>query len=139
MRALTGFVNLVLDGKCPSTVCPVFFGARLLALEKKGGGYRPIAVGYTLRRLVVKCANTYAQKKLANYFSPIQVGVAVAGGCEAAVHATRRFLENTSPDEVIGKLDFTNAFNTVQRDAVLNSVSVKIPEIYSFCYSAYGN
>jgi len=64
LTAQTGFVNHVLDGKCPNSVRPVFFGAKLLALEKKSGGNRPIAIGYTLRRLVAKCANTFAQKKL---------------------------------------------------------------------------
>ena len=33
------------------------FGASLIALEKKGGGIRPIAVGCTLRRLVAKVAS----------------------------------------------------------------------------------
>jgi len=33
--ALTDFVNLVIDGRCPADVAPVFFGPRLLALNKK--------------------------------------------------------------------------------------------------------
>ena len=66
LTAITGFINLVLDGGCPASVCPVFFGARLIALEKKSGGYRHIAVGYTFRRLAAKCANKQAQKKLAD-------------------------------------------------------------------------
>ena len=119
MTAITGFVNLVMDGRCPAEICPVFFGGRLIALEKKTGGYRPIAVGYTFRRLVAKCANFYAQKKLAAYFSPLQLGVAVSRGCEAAVHATRRFMEAMPDDEVVVKLDISNAFNTVRRDALL--------------------
>jgi len=51
LSALTDFVNLVLEGRCPSDVAPVFFGGRLLALNKKTGGIRPIAIGFTLRRL----------------------------------------------------------------------------------------
>ena len=35
----------------------IFFGGWLIVLEKKAGGIRPIAVGYTLRRLAAKCAN----------------------------------------------------------------------------------
>ena len=80
LTAVTDFVNLVLEGGCPASVSPVFFGARLIALEKKAGGFRPIAIGYTFRRLISKCANTFAQKKLADYFSAIQLGVAVSGG-----------------------------------------------------------
>ena len=40
----------------PAQVRPLFFGASLVALEKKTGGVRPIAVGCSLRRLVAKIA-----------------------------------------------------------------------------------
>ena len=39
-------------------------------------------------------------------FSPIQLGVGVPGGREAAVHAARRYAEDMSDDHVIVKLDF---------------------------------
>jgi len=73
-------------------VSPVLFGGNLIALEKKSGGIRPIAVGYTLRRIAAKCANSYATSQLTDYFNPIQMGVGVPGGCEAAIHATRRYI-----------------------------------------------
>ena len=34
---LTAFVNMVLAGRCPKTIVPVFFGGRMLALNKKCG------------------------------------------------------------------------------------------------------
>jgi len=51
LAALTGFTNAVLAGLCPKEAAPFFFNGRLLALNKKSGGIRPIAVGVTLRRL----------------------------------------------------------------------------------------
>jgi hypothetical protein len=45
--ALTAFVKVVLDGRCPPAVAPFFFGGRLLALNKKDGGIRPLAIGMT--------------------------------------------------------------------------------------------
>ena len=110
LSATTGFVNFILSGGCPPDICPVFFGARLIAIEKKSGGFRPIVVGYTIRRLVAKCANQYAQEKLSQYFRPVQLGVSVSGGCEAAVHATSRFLSNLNSGEVVTKLDFITLF-----------------------------
>ena len=68
LSALTAFVNLVLAGGCPVDVAPVFFGGRLIALNKKSGGIRPIAVGFTLRRLVSKCANTFGTNQLKDVF-----------------------------------------------------------------------
>ena len=64
-----------------------------MALEKKSGGIRPIAIGYTWRRIAAKCANAHATAVLAGYLQPLQLGVGTPGGCEAAVHATRRFAE----------------------------------------------
>lgn len=137
LSSLTSFVNLILDGGCPVSVNPILFGARLIAIEKKSGGLRPIAVGYTIRRLAAKCANIFAQQQLADYFRPYQLGVAVAGGCEAAVHATRRFIAKMGPDQAVVKLDFSNAFNSLRRDSMLFAVSDRLPQIYKFCWASY--
>ena len=51
-EALVDLCNLILEGRVPSEVCPVLFGASLVALNKKGGGIRPIAVGSVFRRMV---------------------------------------------------------------------------------------
>ena len=48
LSALTAFTNLVLSGRCPSEIAPVFFGGRALALNNKDGGIRPICIGFTL-------------------------------------------------------------------------------------------
>ena len=137
LAASTSFVNLLLDGSCHDDFRHIFFGGRLIALNKKSGGIRPIAIGCTWRRLAAKCANAFACEKLVSFFSPRQVGVAVKGGCEAAVHATRRYMENMPSDNVVAKLDFYNAFNSLDRCYMLDKVAEVIPEIYKFCFSAY--
>jgi len=139
ISALTTFINLLMQGKCPSYVTPFFFGGRLIALQKKTGGIRPIAIGYTLRRLAAKCVNKYAIAVLKHSLTPAQLGVGIPGGCEAAVHATRRFLTNMPDNYVVVKIDFSNAFNCIRRDSVLAAVSASIPEIYRFCCLAYQN
>jgi len=69
ITALTGFINLVLAGRCPTVVAPVFFGGRLLALSKKSGDVRPIAIGFSLRSLASKCANEFGSSRLKSYLS----------------------------------------------------------------------
>ena len=49
---------IILVGLCPMEVAPVFFGGRLIGLDKKSGDIRSIVIGMTLRRLASKCANT---------------------------------------------------------------------------------
>ena len=137
LSALTGVVNLLLSGKCHPAIIPVLFGGRLIALSKKSGGVRPIAVGFTLRRLCSKCANAFAISELLQYFGSRQLGAGIKGGCEAAVHSARRFLKALPENWVMAKLDFSNAFNCVRRDAMLNAVFEHIPGIYNYCHLAY--
>ena len=66
-----------------------------------------------MRRLAAKCANSHVIKARSNELKPIQVGVGILGGAEAAVHAVGRFLETLEDDNVLVKLDFANAFNTI--------------------------
>ena len=51
----------------------------LVALEKKSGGVRPIAVGCTLRRLVAKVACLSVVDEMAELLSPTQLGYGVKG------------------------------------------------------------
>jgi len=128
LTALTAFINLVLSGGCPFEVAPIFFGGRLLAMNKKSGGVRPIAIGFSLRRLASKCANSFGTNNLKSYFHPHQLGVGISGGCEAAIHSARRYLEAMPTDHVLVKLDFTNAFNSLHRHDMLSAVHSRIPE-----------
>jgi hypothetical protein len=136
-EAMTDFVNLLLKGKCPEEVRPYFFGGRLLALAKKDGGVRPIAVGLVWRRLAAKCANFHAVEATKDILYPQQLGVSVKGGAEGAIHAARGFLTDMGPNEAFIKLDFKNAFNCLRRDEMLAAVLEVVPEIYNFCYSSY--
>ena len=96
-----------------------------------------IAVGNSLRRLAVKCASFYAIDRLAQELSPRQLEVGVAGGCEAAVHAVRRFLPGSQKGDIVVKLDFSNAFNSIHRGVILKAVSDNIPKLYRFRHLAY--
>ena len=137
LSALTVFVNTLLQGRCHPEIAPILFGGRLIALNKATGGLRPIAVGYTLRRLTSKCASAAVAGKLSTYLAPRQLGFGVPGGCEAAVHATRRFLQSMPEDNIVVKLDFSNAFNSLRRDCMLQAVNNVIPELYRYCCLAY--
>jgi len=35
------------------------------------------------------------------------------------------------------KLDFRNAFNTIRRDTILESVASSLPEVYNYIHAAY--
>jgi len=128
---------MLLAGSCPQEVAKIFFGGRLLAFDKPGGDVRPIVIGFTFRRLASKLANAYGIKKTASYLRPRQLGAGTAGGVEAAIHAARRFLDHAGDDEIMVKLDFRNAFNTLHRKPILEAVDRLVPEISHFVRSGY--
>eukprot|EP00731_Ephydatia_muelleri_P012182 Em0006g1076a len=49
-------------------------------------GVRPIAVGETLRRLAGKCVCAILKDKFADFFHPLQYGVACRAGAEKVIH-----------------------------------------------------
>ena len=86
VEVLVKFTNeIVLRGNIPSPVSSSFFGASLIALSKKDGGVRPIAIGITLRRLAGKCCMLKLSQQLPSIFQPHQLGVGTTSGAEAIV------------------------------------------------------
>ena len=138
LKALTEFINFTLEGKIAPLARHVFFGASLTALTKTDGGVRPIAVGCTLRRLAAKCASNNVKQAMAALLAPHQLGYGTPLGAEAAVHASRIYLQNMQEHHLLLKLDFKNAFNCLRRDKMLAAVSEKAPELFPFIHSAYG-
>ncbi|XP_055347987.1 uncharacterized protein LOC129595098 [Paramacrobiotus metropolitanus] len=139
-ESLAAVLNVVLEGKVPADIRPAFFGGKLLALRKKDGGLRPIAVGMTLRRVIAKIVCSKVAERAVAVLSPGQVGFNVRGGAEAIVHGTRQFInENPEITKAIVKVDFRNAFNTVSREVVLDAVKSHFPEYFAFFQSAYGH
>ena len=128
----------MLCGNVPEEVCPIFYGANLTALSKPDGGVRPIAVGFTLRRLASKILSQKLLGKSESLFQPNQVGVGTPKGAEAAVHAVRAYIQSsTAKNKILLKIDFKNAFNQVRRDVMLRLVESNAPEIYPYVYQCY--
>ena len=105
-------VNLLLNDSLSQQISEITFAANLFALKKKDGGLRPIAVAPPECQMCeLVCVN-----KLSINFAPIQLGV--RSGAETAVHATRRYVSSMSTENVMVKLDFSNAFNTLRRNCM---------------------
>ncbi|XP_048001834.1 uncharacterized protein LOC125238542 [Leguminivora glycinivorella] len=138
LRDLTALVNIMLAGQVPLEITNILYGANLCALTKKDGGIRPIAVGSTLRRLAAKIACRSILKDLAPELQPVQLGFGSKSGCEAAVHAVRTYIERQA-GEVLLKVDISNAFNSVDRGALLTQIKDKIPSTYNFLWQCYSS
>ena len=137
LQALTSFTNLVLEGKTPLTVCPTFFGASFIALNKKGGGVRPIAVGLSLPRLAAKCLANKVRQSAKELLAPVQLGFGTSCAAEAAADSSHLYLHNMPSTKLFSKLDFKNAFNSLRRDKMLEAVRERerswSPPLCSLC------
>ena len=137
-EALCKVCNLIIGGQVPQDLLPLFYGASLCALAKKDGGIRPIAVGNTLRRLATKVVLRSHTRELRDHLEPTQLGVGTPSGSEAALHATRKYIEATQTPKVLLKIDLKNAFNTIRRDKLLTAVREHLPDAYHLLHQAYG-
>ena len=75
---------------------------------------------------------------MSNYhLSLIQLGVGIPDGAEAAIHALSSYISMMGDGGIVVKLDFANAFNTRQRDNLMETITKFIPEIYCFVHATY--
>src|SRR5260221_11630489 len=87
IACLTLFVNMILSGNSPAVIRSYLFGGTLLGYQKKDGGVRPIAIGYTIRRLAAKVAVHRVAAKIGGIIGHSPLGVVVAWGGEAGGHS----------------------------------------------------
>ena len=105
-------LSLLAQGQaCPAAACALA-GAGLVAVPKPKGGVRPIAICEVLRRLTGKCLMAHVREAAREHLFPTQLGVAVPGGAEVAVHTVRAWVDRhrLGGRKVLVKLDFENAF-----------------------------
>jgi hypothetical protein len=137
---ITYVVNLLLEGHTLTPVRGTLFGATLLAIAKKAGGIRPIAVGYVWRRLAAMVACNYIKVASAALLASRQLGFSKTRGAEAADRAARRHVNNMQQIELFLKTDFRNAVNTwLCRDPILEATARYFSELLQFTLSTSGH
>ena len=119
----------------PNTLKP-FTACRLVTLEKKPQGVRPIGIGEVLRRIVGKAVMQVLKQEIVTCTAPIQVCAGIPGGVEAAVHATRRIFEDHTTEAII-LVDAENAFNSLNRSAALSNIKIGCPALATYIINSY--
>ena len=140
LQALARLSRLWIMGTLPQEHAPAWCGATLVPLAKKDGGVRPIAVGDTCRRLVGKVLlATPTAKAETDRLRPLQVGVGVPKAAECVamgVQATATALSGGTQWACL-QVDWSNAFNTIDRTALLNACIRRMPSAYNYLRFAY--
>ena len=87
-------------GQCPAAALQANLGARLVALNKKDGGIRPVAMGSVIRRLAARAACKVLKDSVAAAVGPNQYGVGRRAGCEL-VHKLVTAHTDADPTRVV--------------------------------------
>ena len=135
-KMLTTLVTMLLAGTAPgrSFLCT----SRLIALDKPDGGVRPIAVGELIYRLCTKAILRHSFRP--DSLSPCQYGVGTRSGVEPVIRAVQRAVDGTiAGDDFthVSSLDFRNAFNTLSRREMADSVKKYASGLWKVAKWAY--
>ncbi|GJU45530.1 hypothetical protein Tco_1202796 [Tanacetum coccineum] len=124
LKAISVVVNLLLEGRCPKVLTELVAYAPLTPLLKRDNKIKHIAVGAIWRRLASKVAMRGVRKEMSKYVGDFQFGVGVPSGAEAVLYGANKFLNKLHSDGSLAMLtvDFSNAFNLVERTTLLHEV-----------------
>ena len=127
MEATLEVIKLILSGDLPRH--SKLLDSALIGLRKPDGVVRSIAIGEVKYRVAALCANE-ACASIDAAPTPLQLGVGVSGGVEAAGHVL--FSALAEHDHAMALLDVENAFNTVGRAVVFAAVQHHAPQLLTF-------
>lgn len=130
-EALAHVVVLFLCGELPEDFMRANLGARMIALRKKNGKLRPVACAGVIRRLVARAACEVFKEEIASACGKHQFAVSRKAGCEL-VHKSITALTEADPRLAVLAFDASNAFNTIPRSCVLDSVRRRAPSLCRF-------
>ena len=102
----------------------------------KNPGVRPIVIGEVLRRIVGKVIIATISPDIVKSAGSIQLCAGQQAGCEAAVHAMNQIFQEEETDALL-LVDATNAFNSINRQAMLHNIQYICPPMATYAYNSY--
>ena len=112
-----------------------FTACRLIPLNKNPG-LRPIGISEILRRIAGKVVVFIVKKDVITSTGSLQVCAGQEAGAEAAIPAMHNIYE-TEECEAVLLIDAENAFNLINRKAMLHDISIICPIIPDYITNSY--
>jgi hypothetical protein len=112
---------------------------RIIGIPKDATGVklRPIAISEVFTRITEKCLERITYSKVKDVLEPLQFGVRVSCGTEIIIHAMQMFYERMENDEALLSIDCNNAFNSIFRKSILNSIDQYCPNLRNWFLWSY--
>ncbi|CAI5531503.1 unnamed protein product [Closterium sp. Naga37s-1] len=122
LKLLCAWLQAVARGEVGQGVAQWWTASSLVALEKPGGGVRPIAVGEVFPRLLARCFAADYHDAIIRHLKPKgQFGAGARNGAETVIHGVRAALK-ANPTWGVLQIDVKNAFNSVCRQALFKEL-----------------
>ena len=135
-RAFAEFIKKICIDEVNDNSLEAFLACRLVPLDKKPG-LRPIGVGEILRRVAGKVVMCIVKKYVMISCSNVQMfSDGQEAGSEAAIHAVREVFENEETEAAL-LVDADNAFNNINRQALLHNMKIICPIISQYVINCY--
>ena len=93
-------------------------------------------MGEVIRRIVGRCVTRVTKQDVINACGAMQVCAGQKSGGEVGMHAMRNIFEADETDAAL-LVDASNAFNSLNRAAVLNNIRVLCPLIGTYVINTY--
>ena len=104
--------------------------------KQKKNDVRPIGIGEVLRRIISKCIMKTARDDTKNAVGNLQLRAGRQAGAEAAVHAAKEIFMDKECEAVL-LVDASNAFNPLNRQAMMHNISVLCPTLAAYVKNTY--
>jgi hypothetical protein len=137
MHALSRVVTLIANGQLPPWMHPYLAGFRGISLGEKA---RPICVGEWLLRLTSICVLSRMDTgDVGEIFlgsgsrkNVFQFGTAIKNGQDSLVHTIDTLMHHSDKQRICLKIDFKNAFNSINRTKAINRTVRAFPSTHRF-------
>ena len=138
LLGLVGIVEDIVNGDFDDSARDLLLTSSLIASQKDSGGLRPIAIGEVFYRLACHYVLRMVRPIVPSLLEPFQLAHS-PGGSERALHVLQAALEQGPEDTALFSVDFSNAFNKLRRDVMLNRTfsEVRLSPIWKLVHWAY--
>ena len=120
VESFSVLISHIINNQLPVEAKAMLTSSSLVALGKKGGGVRPIAIGELFYRIAAQYAMKLVAPDVKSVLGPHQYGVQTPNGAAQVIHAIQHLLQ--SGDLACLSIDIANAFNSLERAAIFDAL-----------------
>ena len=136
---IKNLINAIANGKAGNS--DFWVNSLIIPLSNDGVKIRPIAVDNIFLRLVGKLILQSRSSDIGKSLLPFQKAIGIQSGNEQIIHETHSWVTKMSTGlntDSIAQLDLSNAFGSIDRNAILEALSKIAPEIVPYFKWTYG-